>query len=144
MSWRLLDLPYVALKSWYPDRMAENIIRGNVYWATDQHVKFAPSDENRSQHNRRPFLVISGADMNDDPGRPIVFGCPISTAKSFTIPGEDVCIPADSINLAKKCWVRISQAQPVGKSELSDFQGRLAPPLIAEVEASLIRMLGII
>lgn len=118
-------------------------IHGALYLVSDKAISMPPEDTRNLHQERRYFLVLSGSDSNSDPTWPIVFGCPLSSARDFnTI--YDVKLAAGEGNVVKKCWVRVTLAQPLAKADLQDRAGTLTASRLEEVQAKLLWYMGMI
>lgn len=90
---------------------------GCIYWVADALVKMPP-ENNRTDHPRRPVLVVSGLTGNSEEAWPIVMICPISSGPKAS--AHDIRLTAGFGGLTAKSWVRVTLAQPLLKSDLTD------------------------
>lgn len=118
-------------------------INGGIYLVNDAAISLPPEDKRKPHRERRSFLVLSSPDTNSDPQWPNVLGCPLSTADHYNT-RYDVKLAAGEGNVNKKCWVRVTMAQPLAKNDLQDFTGTLTAKRLEEVQAKLLWYMGLI
>lgn len=111
------------------------IRKGSVLWLPDDSVNLPPS-ANRTEHARRPIVVVSGDDNNADSEWLVFLGCPISSAAYST--EFDVKLAAGAGGLAKKGWVRVPLVQPFSKTDVLDRAGQLDANLMEEITVRLL------
>lgn len=121
--------------------MRPPIRRGEVLWLADHSVKLPP-ETNRTEHQRRPVVVLSRDANNTDAEWPVFFGCPISSQGYAT--EFDVKLAAGAGGLAKKGWVRVALAQPFSKTDALERAGQLDANVIEQIVARLLSYVGAI
>lgn len=98
----------------------------------------------RNVHDeRRPFVVLSGVDFNNDRDWLVVLGCPMSSSTTFR---TDLCVRLNAgvANVSKKCWIRVPALQPIPKTALEDLTGTLPADKLKELEMRVLQYLGLI
>lgn len=111
------------------------IRKGSVLWLPDAMINLPPG-ANRTEHPRRPVLVVSGDVNNADGEWPVFLGCPISSQSYST--EFDVRLPAGAGGLPKKGWVRVPLVQPFSKTDVLDRANQLDANRVDEVIARLL------
>jgi mRNA-degrading endonuclease toxin of MazEF toxin-antitoxin module len=111
------------------------IRKGAVLWLPDDSVNLPPG-ASRTEHVRRPVLVVSGDANNTDGDWPVFLGCPISSQSYAT--EFDVRLPAGAGGLAKKGWVRVPLVQPFSKTDVLDRSDQIEANKVDEVIARLL------
>lgn len=118
-------------------------IVGGVYLVTDKTVRLFPEEDRVIHDERRPVVVVSGAQSNCDPDWPFVLACPISGSTSRRT-RFDVQLAKGQGGVVKKCWIRIPAVQPLTKSVLEDRTGILDEDLLTQVQGRLAQYLGLL
>jgi mRNA-degrading endonuclease toxin of MazEF toxin-antitoxin module len=91
----------------------------------------------------RPVLILQiDADTGND-RYPLVLGAPLTTQKTDRVYQQDLFLPAGEANLAHDSKVLLGLTQPFLKTRLGRTVGRLSAPSMAQVEAKLLRLLGL-
>jgi len=105
------------------------IRRGGVFWVSDETLSLPPNPQ-RTFHNRRPVIVISGDAKNASPEWPHVLVVPTSSSGTRA---TEFCVKlAYGVgNLPSKCWARTVMPQPIEKKALGDYLGEI-PPAVME------------
>lgn len=118
-------------------------IRGGVYLVADEVVSLDDGRRRSVHDERRPFVVLSGLDFNNDAGWRVVLGCPTSSSTTFR---TDLCVRlnAGEANVPKKCWIRVPALQPIPKTALEDLTGTLPATKLEELEMRVLQYLGLI
>lgn len=117
------------------------IRRGHVYWVPDAEIDLPP-EQNRSQHPRRPVIVLTSDQKNTDSDWPIVVVCPLSSGAQAS--EYDVRISANAGGLSSRGWARVCLIQPLDKKFLNDRIGQLDASVIDDVMANYLGYLGAI
>jgi mRNA-degrading endonuclease toxin of MazEF toxin-antitoxin module len=120
--------------------MTAKINAGNVYWVKDSEVKLPPEDLRTGKHPRRMVMVLSNNKINQDPIWKIVMVAPISTSEDFR---TQYCVQLDvpEGNVTETCWVRTVAIQPLAKSDLGDFTGKVSGDRLEDVMQELVALL---
>lgn len=114
---------------------------GQIYLVSDQKVSMPP-EENRTFHEQRTILVISGNVHNSNNSWPLLTACPISSGSRSS--ELDIRLGAGIGGLAKKGFARIALVQPFPKNLLGDcldLKG-VPLPLLEDAHRSYIRYLA--
>jgi mRNA-degrading endonuclease toxin of MazEF toxin-antitoxin module len=114
---------------------------GGIYLVDDRALRLIPEEERVVHDARRPVVVLSGSDTNNDPGWPFLLACPLSSSTRRRT-RFDVQLAVGQGNVTKKTWVRIPAIQPLIKSSLQDRQGTLDERLLSQIQARLAQYLG--
>ena len=116
---------------------------GGVYLVADEALSLDDGQPRNVHDARRPFVVLSADNYNNDPAWRVVLGCPTSKSTSFR---TDLCVKlnAGDANVPKKCWVRIPALQGIARSSLEDMTGVLPPDKLQEVQMRVLQFLGLI
>jgi mRNA-degrading endonuclease toxin of MazEF toxin-antitoxin module len=113
-------------------------VTGGLYMVADSKLVLLPDPSTREVHaERRRFVILGGAERNQDDKWPVVLGCPVSSATTYRTE-FDVQLAAGEAGTAKKCWIRIPCLQPLQKSDLQDLTGTLSAE---RLEETLIRVI---
>ncbi|MDR7292874.1 mRNA-degrading endonuclease toxin of MazEF toxin-antitoxin module [Pseudoglutamicibacter albus] len=92
------------------------IRQGCLYYVKDEKITFI-SEGKRTRHaTRRPVLVVSRDNVNDEDSYEAVFVCPISSGGNSS--DFDVKIAAFEGGQRKKSWVRVEHLQRLLKNDL--------------------------
>lgn len=118
-----------------------SVINGGIYFVKDSAISLPPNDD-RSYHERRPVVVLSGPDTNSFAGWRTVLVAPVSTSTSLKTT-YCVKLAAGEGGLNKKCWVRVIAVQPLLKSDLEDRLGLLSAERLEEIQARLFQYMGL-
>lgn len=94
------------------------IRKGRLYWVPDRAVRFV-SNGPRSEHSRRPVLIVSSDEYNSDEERPHVQVCPVSSGHKSS--KYDVPVKKFEGGLRTESWVRVEHSQAMLKSDLLDL-----------------------
>jgi mRNA-degrading endonuclease toxin of MazEF toxin-antitoxin module len=118
------------------------IRKGGVYWVADERLTLPPNDE-RTVKPKRPVIVVSGDETNENPDWPIIFVVPISTSPTLKTP---FCLQlgAGVGNLPSKGWARVVAMQPLAKSDIQDFTGNIPSAMLAILEENLFAYMGLV
>ncbi|GAA4221607.1 mRNA-degrading endonuclease toxin of MazEF toxin-antitoxin module [Streptosporangium album] len=122
--------------------MKAPIRKGGVYWVDDSDLTLPPNDE-RNVKPRRPVIVVSGDETNENPDWPIALVVPISTAPSHKT-AYCLQIGAAVANLPKKGWARIVAVQPLAKDEIQDLIGHLPADMQGILHENLFAYMGLV
>lgn len=116
--------------------------KGGVYWVADNRLTLPPNDE-RTVKPKRPVIVVSGDETNENPDWPIVLVVPISTSPTLRTP---FCLKlgAGVGNLPAKCWARVVAVQPLAKDDIQDFLGNIPSDMAAILDENLLAYLGLV
>lgn len=92
--------------------------------------------------HRRPVIIVSGDEKNENSDWPIVLVVPISTSPRMK---TEFClqIGANVANLPEKGWARVVAVQPLAKDDVSDYIGRLPAAMLALLEENLFDYMGL-
>jgi mRNA-degrading endonuclease toxin of MazEF toxin-antitoxin module len=107
----------------------------------DHSVKLPP-ETNRTEHPRRPVVVLSRDVNNADAEWPVFLGCPISSQGYAT--EFDVKVVAGAGGLARKGWVRVALAQPFSKTDAMERVGQFDANTMEQIVARLLNFIGAI
>ncbi|WP_431929451.1 type II toxin-antitoxin system PemK/MazF family toxin [Nonomuraea jabiensis] len=118
-------------------------IVGGVYLVTDKTLRLIPEEERVVHDERRPVVVVTGAQSNSDPEWPFILACPISGSTSRRT-RFDVQLAKGQGGAVKKCWIRVPAVQPLPKSALEDRTGVLDEDLLTQVQGRLVQYLGLL
>jgi len=116
-------------------------VLGGVYYVSDVALSMPPNND-RSYHDRRTVLVVSGATANRDASWPSVTVAPISGSLRWRSP-NCVRLQLGDGGVTKHCWVRVPHVQPILKTDLVDFLGVLPAAKVREVQAHVAHYLGL-
>jgi mRNA-degrading endonuclease toxin of MazEF toxin-antitoxin module len=126
--------------------MAEQPIRrGDVFWVAYAfpHEKAAPITGEDVIEKPRPILILQNAEDNGNSFYPLVQAAPITTQKTERVYAQDVLLPAGEANLQHPSKVLLGLTQPFLKAHLGQRLGRVSPARMREVDAKLLRLLGL-
>ena len=112
-----------------------------MYWVPDEQVHLPPED-NRTAHAKRPVLVLTNDDKNDEEGWPVVVVCPISSGSQAS--NFDVRIAANTGGLSAKGWARVCLIQPMDKRYVAERAGQVDASVVEAITANLLAYLGAI
>ncbi len=120
-----------------------SFILGGIYYVLDTQIRLPPDGEREIHDSRRPFVVLSTSLKNNDPGWPVVLGCPISSSTKFY---TEFCVKlgAGQAGMPKKTWIRVPALQPLAKSDLQDHIGLLTPELLETLQARVLQYIGLV
>lgn len=119
-----------------------NILTGGVYLVADNALSLPPNSAREYHDARRPFVVVSGQEYNDNPAWPLVLGCPMS---SSTRQKTEFCVKlaAGEANCIKKTWIRVPAIQPLEKKALGDYTGPLPDEKLELLRAKVLQYMGL-
>lgn len=119
--------------------MSRQIEAGSVYLVPDHSVKLPP-EEDRETHPQRTVMVVSHDKINQSGDWAVIMVAPISGSTRFR---TQYCVKlsAGEGNVTKKCWVRTSAVQPIAKSELGDYMGKVSEERLQDVMQELLSIL---
>ena len=119
-----------------------NILTGGVYLVADNALSLPPNSAREYHDERRPFVVVSGQEYNDNPAWPLVLGCPMS---SSTRRKTEFCVKlaAGEANCIKKTWIRVPAIQPLEKKALGDYTGPLPDEKLELLRAKVLQYMGL-
>ncbi len=122
--------------------MKPPIRRGGVYWVRDTRLTLPPEPE-REIKSKRPVIVVSGDDHNEDADWPIALVVPISTSPKYA---TEFCqkLAARTANLPQAGWARVVAVQPVAKSEFLDYIGTVPSTTMALLTDNLFAYMGLV
>ncbi len=107
----------------------------------DADVTFVPP-ENRTEHESRYSVVVSGDEKNCDPDWPLVLIVPCSGSSTLKT-ALCVKLAAGEGNLPRKCWARIPMVQAATKISLADKVGQLETPKLEEIMGRLVEYMDL-
>ncbi|WP_428116393.1 type II toxin-antitoxin system PemK/MazF family toxin [Candidatus Poriferisodalis sp.] len=118
-------------------------VTGGVYYVADEALSLDDGQPRNVHDARRPFVVLSAADYNNNPEWRVVLGCPTSKSTRFR---TSLCVKlaAGEGNVPEKCWVRIPALQAIPRSDLQDLTGHLPPDKLHEVRMRGLQLMGLI
>ena len=116
---------------------------GGVYLVSDKVVRLIPEEERVVHDERRPVVVVTGAESNGDPDWPFVLVCPISGSTRRRT-RFDVQLGKGQGGVIKKCWIRIPAVQPLMKTALEDQTGTLDESVLIQIQGRLAQYLGLL
>lgn len=118
------------------------IVAGGVYVVDDNALSLPPND-NRTYHQSRPLIVISGSTTNSDPNWPTALVVPTSSSTQMR---TRFCVKLGhgEGGLDRKTWARVPAAQPLMKSELTTNLGIISGVLLEEIHARLLEFMGLL
>ena len=116
---------------------------GGVYLVADDAISLPPDSAREYHDERRPFVIISGQDSNDNPAWPLVLGCPMSGS---TRQKTKFCVKlaAGEANCVKKTWIRVPAIQPLEKNALGDHTGMLPDEKLESLRARVLQYMGLL
>lgn len=122
--------------------MKSPIRKGGVYWVSDSCLTLPPNDA-RDIKPKRPVIVVSGDETNENPGWPIVLVVPVSTSPNLK---TEFCLQlgAGTGNLPRKGWARVVAVQPLTKDEIQDMMGILPSAMVAILEENLFAYMDLV
>lgn len=118
------------------------ILTGGVYLVADDAISLPPDSAREYHDERRPFVIVSGQESNDNPAWPLVLGCPMS---SSTGQKTEFCVKlaAGEANCTKKAWIRVPAIQPLEKKALGDYTGPLPDEKLELLRAKVLQYMGL-
>lgn len=118
------------------------ILTGGVYLVADDTISLPPDSAREYHDERRPFVIVSGQESNDNPAWPLVLGCPMS---SSTTHKTQFCVKlaAGEANCPKKTWIRVPAIQPLEKKALGDHTGPLPDEKLELLRARVLQYMGL-
>ena len=121
--------------------MPPQIEQGAVYLVSDAAIRFVPED-NRTTHDQRYVVVVSGQAKNEDHLWPLVMVIPCSSKTTWR---TEFCVQlnAGDGNLPGKSWARVPAIQALHKDDLGDLCGRIPNAKLAEIYLRHLTYLGI-
>ena len=113
-----------------------------MYLVADDAISLPPDSARDYHEERRPFVIISGQDSNDNPAWPLVLGCPMS---SSTKQKTEFCVKlaVGEANCIKKTWIRVPAIQPLEKKALGDYTGPLPDEKLELLRAKVLQYMGL-
>ena len=118
------------------------ILTGGVYLVADDAISLPPDSAREFHDERRPLVIVSGQESNDNTAWPLVLGCPMS---SSTTHKTQFCVKfaAGEANCTKKTWIRVPAIQPLEKKALGDFTGPLPDEKLELLRARVLQYMGL-
>ena len=112
------------------------IARGELWWAgLGLPVGSAPA-------LRRPVLIVSADPYNRSTLRTVTVVVLTTTRQLAALPGN-VAVPAEAGGLPEDSVVNVTQVATIDRGALEERIGALADWLLAQVDAGLVRALGL-
>ncbi|WP_165970594.1 type II toxin-antitoxin system PemK/MazF family toxin [Actinomadura sp. 6K520] len=118
-------------------------VAGGIYLVPDKSLRLIPAEQRDVHDERRPVVIVTGADSNGDPDWPFVLACPISGSTRRRT-RFDVQLSHGQGGVTKKCWIRIPAVQPLMKTDLQDRTGVLDEELLTQLQGRLAQYLGLL
>jgi len=123
---------------------------GQVYQIFDEDVHFPETEDERAKgrgvHRSRYAVVVQADDSVSDPSQARVLIVPTSESSLTRGPKPRYGIPlkcADG-NLPKDCLALVDCVQPILKVRLKNLCGELEPNSFEQIQAVLLKILGIV
>lgn len=117
------------------------VTAGGVYVVRDRSLSLPPNHD-RTVHEHRPVVVISGPNTNSDLVWRTVLVVPTSSSTTLRT-RFCVKLSAGDGNLDRKTWARIPAIQPLLKADLETFLGILPADKLSEVQARCLEFMGL-
>ena len=112
------------------------MVRGDVWWAD------LGLPRGSAPALRRPVLIISADAYNRSRLRTVTIAVLTTNAQLAALPGN-VAIPADAGGLGADSVVNVTQVATIDRSALEERIGALPDWLMTQVDAGLVRALGL-
>lgn len=112
--------------------------RWGIYQISDENVLYYPRGA-RTPHLSRYFLVLSPHSVCSNRNFPHVLGVPLTTQKTRAVPPWDIEIPGSMCGTTRdKCWLQVTQMQPMEKQYLVGGPGGRAGELAVTHQEELL------
>jgi len=112
------------------------IRRGDIWWAN------IPPPKGSEPGHRRPVLIVQTDQFNESAIHTVIAAAFTSNLRRASAPGNVLCRKHET-GLRADSVVNVSQLAALDKAWLTSRVSTLSPPLMAEVEQGLRRVLGL-
>ena len=122
---------------------ADYPVLGGIYLVDDAQLQLPPANRRLVHPDPRPFVVLSGPEVNRNDGWPLVMGCPTSSQTQWRT-SFCVEIAAGEFNVDRKTWIRVPALQPLEKALLGHRIGVLDAERLELVQSRIADYLGML